>query len=64
MVMHWRSGCSDALSRAAWCHVSCVSRPQGAAKALALREWGPLYDAAALARNAVPVACTAYFEDL
>lgn len=38
---------------------------KAAAHALAEHEWPPtLYDAAALARNTVPTAATAYFEDL
>ena len=44
--------------------VASLRQVKAVAHELAKREWRPLYDAQALARNVVPVAATAYFEDM
>jgi len=70
-LSHVKACCPIALPRPHCCdaadaHVAvgpvAHAPPQAAAQLLAAREWGPLYDAAALAANTVPVACCAYFE--
>jgi hypothetical protein len=44
--------------------VASLRQVKAVAHELAKWEWRPLYDAQALARNVVPVAATAYFEDM
>ena len=44
--------------------VASLRQVKDVAHELAQREWRPLYDPQALSRNTVPVAATAYFEDM